>query len=116
MAASFRASSATWAAGTTSVAPANPAGLVAGDLKILTVFAKPGLTAVPPIFGTPAGWQILHASTQHGSAAQGTDAGAQWSISFYREHVAGDAAPTVSITNGNTAGGVIHAFQKGAGE
>jgi len=64
---------------------------------------------------TPSGWTNLAAgSGNNGSVAPFLDAGSVlWAV-FYREWQSGDTDPTVTITNGNTALCVIHAFSKTA--
>lgn len=112
MAISSRAAGA-WASGSTSVAPAIPAGSAAGDRMVLFVGCKPFNATI----ATPTGWTpISGGSGTNGSTASGIDTGSVRWATFYRDWVSGDAAPTVSITSGNVALAVINGFQKGAGE
>lgn len=108
MAIALRAAGA-WAVGTTSVAPAIPAGTAAGDMMIMYVGCKPfGATIV-----TPAGWTPIPGTNgANGAVASGVDTGSvQWAA-FQRPWVSGDGAPTVTVTSGNVALGVIHSFSK----
>lgn len=110
MAIALRAAGA-WAAGTGSVAPALPAGIAAGDIMVMFVGCKPFSATIV----TPSGWTRLSgADGTNGSTASGVDTGSvQWAV-FIREWVSGDAAPTVTITSGNVALGMIIGFSKSA--
>ncbi len=106
----LRASGA-WAAHTTSPAAALPAGVAAGDMMILFIGCKPYTATI----ATPAGWTALSAASgTNGTTASGVDIGSvQWAT-FYRIFVAGDAAPTLSVTSGNPSLAVIRAYTKTA--
>ena len=98
-----------WAAGTTSVAPALPSSPGQHTRMVLFVGCKPfGATIV-----TPTGWTALAAGGgANGSTAAGADTGSVLWATFWRDWVSGDAAPTVSITSGDTSLGVINGFDK----
>jgi len=97
-----------WASGSTSVAPALPASPAVGDMMLLFVGCKPYTATI----NQPTGWTRSGTQQTSGSTASGTDTGSvTWSV-FYRQYQSGDSAPTVSITNGNVALGVIHGFSK----
>jgi hypothetical protein len=107
-------SAGTWAAGTTSVTPTNPAH-ASGDILVLTVFAKPTLTATPPLFGTPSGWNPLTNGSGHDGSgtAQGTDAGQVWVASFTKVATgSAEANPVCSVTNGNVCMAVVNTWRK----
>ncbi len=101
-----------WGSGSTSVTPALPASSAAGDMMVLFVGCKPfGATIVQP-----TGWtEIAAAGGNNGSTGSGIDSGSVAWKHFYREFVAGDAAPVVSITSGNVSLAVINGFTKTAG-
>jgi hypothetical protein len=86
-----------------------PSGITQGDMMVLFVGCKPFSATI----GTPSGWNALTAgSGTNGSTASGVDTGSvQWKT-FYRQHVTGDAAPTVTITSGNVSLGCINGFSK----
>jgi len=63
----------------------------------------------------PTGWTLVTGTDgANGTVAMGVDTGSVLWKAMTREWVSGDAAPTVSITTGNTALGVIHAFSRAA--
>lgn len=85
------------AAGTSTLAPALPAGLVAGDLMILHAAIRNSGTGTVNV---PSGWTLM---AQNGNQSL-----------IGRYYVAGDAAPTVSFAGGvanATVGARIHAFR-----
>ena len=102
-----------WAFGSTSVAPALPAGNAAGDRNLLRVVCKPFSATIV----TPAGWtRIAAASGTNGSTGSGIDTGSvQWAL-FYRDWQSGDAAPTVTVTSGNVSLACIKGYSKAADE
>lgn len=64
---------------------------------------------------TPTGWTALAAGGgANGTTAASADLGSVLWATLYREWVSGDTAQTLSITTGDTALGVIHAFSKSA--
>lgn len=108
MAITLRAAGA-WAAGTTSVAPTIPGGTAAGDIMLLHVVCKPFSATI----NTPTGWTLVPGTDgANGSTASGIDSGSVQQKTFFRLWVTGDGTPTVSITSGNVALGVIKSFQK----
>ena len=110
MAIALRAAGA-WAAGTTSVAPALPTGVAAGDIMVLFVGCKPYNATIV----VPTGWTLVTGTDgANGTTAMGVDTGSVLWKAMTREWVSGVAAPTVSITTGNVALGVIHAFSRAA--
>lgn len=109
--------SAAWAAGTSPIAPALPASWAAGDLLVAVIHCKPTNTSIPPVIASPpAGWTQRQALTQLGTQAQGADTGAVWQGVFERIAVAGDTAPSFTITNSNVALGLVMRFTKAANE
>lgn len=111
MAITLRAAGA-WGVGTTSVTPALPAGIAAGDLMIMFVGCKPYTATI----NVPAGWTLITGTNgANGAVASGIDTGSvQWAA-MYRSWATGDAAPAVSITSGNVCLGVIHGFTPTSG-
>lgn len=106
MAITLRAAGA-WASGSTSIAPALPAGIAAGDIMILFVGCKPYTATI----NVPAGWTLIEGTDgANGTTASSIDLGSVLWKAMYRSWVSGDAAPTVSITSGNVSLGVIHGF------
>lgn len=102
--------SGAWAAGSTTVTPALPDSPAAGDMMILFVATKPYNRTI----NEPTGWTRIGTQQTNGTTSSSADLGSvTWSV-FYREWQSGDAAPTVSITNGNSSLGVIHGFTKTA--
>jgi hypothetical protein len=81
MAVSFVAAGTASAAAAGTAAPGNPAGLAAGDLKLLAH----GIRGTGTAPATPSGWTQLYDS--------GIESGRRL-IVFYRFHVGGDAAPS----------------------
>lgn len=112
MAISFLAAGA-WASGSTSVAPALPAGASANTRMVLFVGCKPFNATI----NTPSGWTELAAGGgTNGSVANGVDTGSVRWATFYRDWQSGDGAPTVSVTSGNVTLASIRGFDKGAGD
>lgn len=109
MTVAFRAQSTAWATGTTSIAPTIPSGTTTGDIMVLWVHCKPH----DATFSDPSGWTLLDSGAS-GTTANGNGTGSVKSGCWYREWQSGDAAPTVNITTGNTAVGVIYSFSKTA--
>lgn len=98
-----------WAAGSTSIAPALPASIAAGDIMVLFVGCKPFDASI----GTPTDWNLLSAgSGANGAVANGTDSGSVLWATFWRTFATGVSAPTVSITSGNVSLGCINGFTK----
>lgn len=98
-----------WASGSASVAPAIPAGTVAGDLMLLYVGSKPFSATI----NTPAGWtEIAAAGGTNGTVANGVDVGSVAWKTFFRLWQSGDANPSVSVTTGNATLSVIKSFSK----
>jgi len=107
----FRGSNA-WAEGQTSVAPTIEASTTTGDMMLLYVGAKPYDATIV----TPSGWTKLDAgSGSNGVVANGIDVGSVLWATFYREWQSGDSTPTVSITSGDVALGMIQSFWKTSG-
>jgi hypothetical protein len=104
---------AAWAEGSTSVSPALPTGSATGDRMFLFVGCKPYTATI----NTPSGWTEIAACTgANGTTNPGNDSGSvQWKL-FYRDWVTGDAAPTVSITSGNSSLAQIKGFTKAVGK
>lgn len=103
-----------YASGVASVTPTLPAH-AAEDLLVLTVFAKPTNTAVPPIFSTPLGWTAQVNGNDGSGTAQGLDAGQVW-VATYALLAASSAEtnPTVAVTNGNVCMGSVNCWRKTA--
>lgn len=100
------------ATGTTTVAPAYPTGVAAGDLLVMVVVNKPE-TVTPT---TPAGWTQAYTGTG-GTGTQGGGTGLVRGTVFVRE--AGSALTgtvTVTVTSGNVAAGSMTLYRKAAGE
>lgn len=99
-----------WAAGSTSLSPALPTSVGAGDMMILFVGAKPFNCTI----NQPTGWTRIGTQQTNGSTASGIDTGSvTWSV-FYRAWQSGDAAPSVSVTSGNVSLACINGFTKTA--
>ena len=85
IAVTFVAAGTAAAGNNTSVVPAHPAGLVAGDLKLIWASIRNSGTGTVNV---PAGWTLI---VNAGNAAL-----------LGRYHVGGDTAPTVTFTGGAT--------------
>lgn len=96
--------------GTTSVAPAYPSNVGAGQLLLLHVVSK-----YPPNGpATPAGWTLLGQATG-GVGAPGADSGDVYSTVFWKIADGSETSAmtvAVTITSGNVARAVIHRINK----
>jgi hypothetical protein len=88
-------------ASTTTVTPALPASMAAGDLMVCFVSVNGGSSA----FNTPAGW------TKIGPWIQGTTGAGVW---YYRFWQSGDTAPVITWTTANGVNACIARYT-GAG-
>jgi hypothetical protein len=87
--------------GGTSVAPAYPSGIQAGDALILFVHQKPS-TANGGTVTTPSGWTLLGSLTGAGgySSTLGADTGNTNVFVYYKTTVSGSETGTQSVTVG----------------
>ena len=101
----------TAATGTTPITPSYPAGILAGDLLVMSVINK--YPASPP--ATPAGWTPA-GQAQGGAGSSGDDSGQVLSTVFVKEAAGGESG-TVSVTvaGANSSSAIILAFRKTAG-
>ena len=93
------------AAGGSSVSPAHPASVAAGDLLVLIVGMKP-TTANGGSVATPAGWTPITSITGAGGygATLGTDTGNTNLFAFYKEAVGGESGNlSVALTANNVS-------------
>lgn len=95
-------------AGTNQVLPDFPAGIVAGQLLVMSVASK---YAAPTV---PAGWTLAK-STQGGSGASGADTGQVFATAMVRIADGTESGTvTVNIPSGNSATARILSYSKSA--
>lgn len=106
------AGTATLAAATaTTLAPAVPAGTVAGDLSVLSVECKPYTTTIT----TPTGWTKIGEAT-NGTVANAADVGSTKIAMYVRENAPVGAIPAITMATAGTACAVIHSYSKDAAD
>lgn len=106
MAISFVAAGAS-ASGTTSCAPAHPAGLLLGDILLLEICSK---YAFPD---TPSGWiSPPNSQVSGGSGANGVDVGTAYQSVFVKVSDGNESGTiTVNVTGGNAVSAKISAYR-----
>ncbi len=106
------------ASGGTSVAPAYPAGIAAGDCLVLIVGQKPS-TANGGTATTPSGWTLRESITGQGGygATLGADTGNTNLFIYTKDTVAGNETGNLTVTVGtnNVCWGIIVRIPSGAG-
>ena len=99
--------------GTTSVTPAYPGSIAAGDLFVMHVVNK------YPTNGpsTPSGWTaVTNGQATGGAGSAAADSGTVYSTIFTREAVGSESGTvTVTVTGSNSSRAIIYAFRKTAG-
>jgi hypothetical protein len=95
------------AAAVTPLAPGVPAGVVAGDMSILTVQGKRTAAATAPTVTTPTGWTLISTTHAPGVVA-GVDTGSNTVANFYRTDTY--TAPSIVTSGFDSAGAVITAY------
>ena len=101
MAIAFRAAG-TWTAGTTSIAPPLPTGVAAGDLMLLAINTSNQAVS------TVTNWTQV-TSSPVGTGTAGVAGGTRITL-YYRLWQSGDAAPTVTVTSGESTQARIFAY------